>query len=232
MKYLLVVGFACEVYKKEPRARLFFNEKLIDEFYIAHQIEKKFINRLENLKHPLEPRFGKIIDEYILNTLPPLRFYSIDVDDRLKKVSISIDIDNDDSNYTNGFETHSTKLQFTVLSLLPVDRKIYEWFFIKARNKKYTTEKYAWYQKKKYNHFFSLRRDLTWLGRNGQKFDKVVGYTIGGSGYFNCEVIKKYGILLGKIQYPKYAYIYSTQPDLNQILYDKYEKHANQRNTD
>ena len=33
MKYLLVVGFHCDVYRREPRARLFFNDKLIDERY-------------------------------------------------------------------------------------------------------------------------------------------------------------------------------------------------------
>ena len=36
MRYLLVVGFACEIYRREPRARLFFNNNLIDEFYIKH----------------------------------------------------------------------------------------------------------------------------------------------------------------------------------------------------
>ena len=36
MKYLLVVGFACDVYRQEPRARIFVGNKLIDEFYIPH----------------------------------------------------------------------------------------------------------------------------------------------------------------------------------------------------
>ena len=53
MKYLLVVGVTCKVYKKEPRARLFFNEQLIDEFYIPHQDDKKnLIHPSFNLKHP------------------------------------------------------------------------------------------------------------------------------------------------------------------------------------
>ena len=34
MKYLLVVGFACDIYRQEPRARIFIRDKLIDEFYI------------------------------------------------------------------------------------------------------------------------------------------------------------------------------------------------------
>ena len=36
MKYLLVVGFACDVYRQEPRARIFVDNKLIDEFNIQH----------------------------------------------------------------------------------------------------------------------------------------------------------------------------------------------------
>ena len=38
--YLLVVGFICNVYRKEPKVRLFLNEKLIDEFNIKNRSEK------------------------------------------------------------------------------------------------------------------------------------------------------------------------------------------------
>ena len=237
MKYLLVVGFACKVYRKEPLARIFFNGQLIDEFHIPHQDDKKnLIRPIHNLKHPLEPCAGKIIDEYVENSLPSLRFYHLDADDKLQQALIRIDVYNDDNNYNNGFITKSTQLQFKVLSLLPADRKIYEWFASKSRTQRHT-DKFAWHQKKLYNAFFSLLDKTTWIGKNGQKINNFNSsdyayYNIGGSGSLHCELIKKYGILLGRFQCPKHTYIYTVKNVLHRIIYDKYEKYANQRNID
>ena len=236
MKYLLVVGFACNVYRREPRARLFFNEQLVDEFYIPHQDDKKnLIHPSINLKHPLEPYADKIINEYLENSLPSLRFYELDVNNKLQQALIRIDVDNDDSNYNNGFMTKSTQLQFKVLSLLPADRKIYEWFALKSQTQR-LTDRFVWHKKKLHNTLFSLS-DFIWIGKNGQKINnfKFVNYSyhnIGGSGSLYCELIKKYGILLGRFQCAKHTYIYKVKNDLHTILYDKYEKYANQRNTD
>ena len=237
MKYLLVVGFACDVYHQVPRARLFFNEQLIDEFYIPHHDDKKnLIHPSSNLKHPLEPYADKIMNEYLENSLPPLRFYELDVDDKLQQALIRIDVDNNDSNYSNGFMTKSTQLQFKVLSLLPADRKIYEWFVLKSRTQR-LTDRFAWHKKKLYNIFFSLLDKTTWIGKNGQKINNFSStsdayHNIGGSGSLHCELIKKYGILLGRFQCPKHTYIYTVKSSFHTIIYDKYEKYANQRNTD
>jgi hypothetical protein len=232
MKYLLVVGFHCAVYRKEPRARLFFNDQLIDEFNIKHKVENKdVINPLENLKHQLEPCEDWLYNEYLKNKLPPLRFYDIDVDDQVQQVSLKIDIDNDDNNYTNGFITKFTNLRLSVLSLLPMDRKIFECLRLKACEQKFTTEKYSWHRKTKRNNFFHLVGLVSWTGKNGQKFNNI-DFNIGGSGNFYCELIKKYRILLGKLKCPEYAYIYNLHYLVNKVLYDKYEQHENQRNTD
>ena len=237
MKYLLVVGFACDVYRREPQVRLFFNEQLIDEFRIPHlDDKKKLIHPSSTLKHPLEPYNEKIEIEYLQNKLPLLRFYELDVDDKLQQALIRIDVDNNDNNYINGFMTKFTQLQFKILSLLPADRKIYEWFALKSRNQR-LTDRFAWHRKKLYNAFFSLIDNLTWIGKNGEKINNLTfsnydSHPIGGSGSLHCELIKKYGILLGKLQYPKHAYIYTVKNGIHTIIYDKYEKYANQRNTD
>ena len=55
MRYLLVVGFNCKVYRREPQARLFFNEKLIDEFNIKHYLSSK----LPTAIHRLDPLTNK-----------------------------------------------------------------------------------------------------------------------------------------------------------------------------
>ena len=237
MRYLLVLGFTCDVYRREPRARLFFNEKLIDEFHIPHQDDKRNLtNPIDNLKHLLTPYSEKIEIEYLQNKFPTLRFYELDVDDKLQQALIRIDVDNNDSNYINGFMTKSTQLQFKILSLLPADRKIYEWFKQKAQNQRLTS-RYVWHRKKLYNALFSLIEESTWIGKNGQKFNNLAHFDndlciIGGSGSLHCKLIKKYGMLLVKFRCPKHTYIYRVRNSFHKIMYDKYEKYANQRNTD
>ena len=44
MKYLLCMGFFCNVYKVEPKVRIFLNDILIDEVTLEHQ-DKIFANR-------------------------------------------------------------------------------------------------------------------------------------------------------------------------------------------
>ena len=232
MKYLLVLGFSCKVYKKEPRIRLFFNEQLIDEFNISNYPKSiNFIRNVEkilNLKHPLEPYAEKTIIKYIKDFMPPLRFYNLNIEDQLQRSHIRIDVDNNDNNYNNGFMTKSTLLQFKILSLLPADRKIYEWFKLKAWNQRYT-HKYAWHCKKPTNNFFILQDGSTWLGKN-QQLTPIFDHDIGGSGSLHCELIKKYGILLNKFPNPKQKYIYGVMDNIHKLIYDKYEQHANQGN--
>ena len=230
MKYLLVIGFHCEVYRREPRARIFVDDKLIDEFYISHYTDPIYVNKAVDLKHQLDPYNKR---KYLEKSIP-LRFYHLDIEDRLQQTHICIEIDNNDSNYNNGFINKSTLLQFRILSLLPADRKIYEWFRQKAQNQRFTY-RYAWYHRKCTNNFFTLQNKATWIGINQQKvfdYDDAFNCDIGGSGSLHCELIKKYGILLKKLPDPKQTYIYGVSNDLHSLIYDKYEQHANQRNTD
>jgi hypothetical protein len=232
MRYLLVVGFSCKVYKKEPRIRLFFNEQLIDEFNVSNYPKSiNFtgdVNKILNLKHPLEPYTLKTTIKYIKDFMPPLRFYNLNVEDQLQRSQIRIDVDNNDNNYNNGFMTKSTLLQFKILSLLPADRKIYEWFKLKSWNQKYT-HKYAYYWKKPSNNFFMLQFGSTWLGKNQRSL--IAMHDIGGSGSLHCELIKKYGILLPKLLNPKQKYIYVVTDPIHKLIYDKYEQYANQRSS-
>ena len=102
MRYLLVLGLFCNVYRKKPRIRLFFNNQLVDEFNMPHQPKNKnLINPRINLKHLLQPLTQKMQIEYAEKCLPPLLFYHIDVDNQITQTQIRIDIDNNDSNYNN-----------------------------------------------------------------------------------------------------------------------------------
>ena len=239
MKYLLVVGFSCNVYQREPRARLYFNNQLIDEFFIQRHAENKnFINPYKNIKHTVEsiPRQKQI--EYYQKSLPFLRFYELNINRELRQANIKIDIDNNDNNYTNGFISRNTLLQGRVLSLLPLDKGIHDWFVHQLLYKR-NSYRYPWFHKSKINEFFNLIPSAEWQGNNGQKiihtgsgsqyFDPL---NIGGSGSLHCALIKKYGLLMPILSIPDKSYVYRIQTLINNIIYDKYKQYANQRNTD
>jgi hypothetical protein len=238
MRYLLVVGFFCDIYRREPRARLFFNDQLIDEFNIKNQTEIKNLKQpWREIKHPLEPISIKDCREHYIKSLPILRFYELDVDKQLKQTSVRVDILNDDSNFTNGFISKSTLLKFSFLSLFPVDKKIYKWFNEK-KNDRRNSSKYPWYRRDRINYFFTANHNLynkiIWVGNNLQKIQgdvikEMKLYSIGGSGSLHCEFIKKYGILLPRFLDPIRPYIYSIDSFFHDVIYAKYEHYVNQR---
>jgi hypothetical protein len=41
MRQLLMLGFYCEVYKREPLCRVYVNDVLLDEFNIPHTPQKE-----------------------------------------------------------------------------------------------------------------------------------------------------------------------------------------------
>jgi hypothetical protein len=244
MKYLLVAGFACDVYRQEPRARIFFNDKLIDEFNIKNYNNDSVILSYKQKylieRHLLEPSSDKIHTEHRLNLLPPLRFYELEIDNSLHQAIVRIDINNDDSNYVNGFITKSTLLQFRILSLFPFDKKITEWFLQKFCEKR-NSYRYPWYRRTRLNNFFNCEttyyNKLLWIGKNGKKIEGdntpfMKMHNIGGSGSLFCKFFKKYGILVEEFLENKKSYLYNTSIKFTKFIYDKYEQHENQRNTD
>ena len=234
MKYLLVVGFACDIYRQEPRARIFVGDKLIDEFYIPHHkdILPNVIKEFQQNKHILQP-FSRIEEFNIqINNFPPLRFYEVEIDTTLNQAELRIEIKNSDSNYTNGFITNSTLIKLQLCYFFPLHQKLLL-RFKGIRNKNRQTQNYAWYRLDK-NYIFDLAvNGLCWQGKNGQIVDSkryyLTKYKLGGDGVFTCELVKKYQILINKLTK-------SNKYNFDTILVDyflnKYEQHENQRNTD
>ena len=234
MKYLLVVGFACDIYRQEPRARIFIRDKLIDEFYILPHKDTScpaMKNFAQNL-HILQPFSRSAGDNIQINNFPPLRFYEIEIDTTLDQTELRIEIENSDSNYTNGFITNSTLIKIQVCYFFPLNQKLLL-RFKEIKNKNRSTQKYAWYRDNK-NRIFDLAfNGLYWQGKNGQIVDSDVDllmcYDLGGDGVFTCELVKKYQILMRK---PKKSYRYNFENRLIDYFINKYEQHENQRNTD
>jgi len=235
MKYLLVLGFACDVYRQKPRARIFFGDKLIDEYYIPHHKDTlpTVIKKIQQDKHILQPFVGDFTNIKIKN-FPPLRFYEIDIDTTLDRAELRIEIKNSDSNYTNGFITNSTLIKLQVCYFFPLHQKLLL-RFREIKNKNRLTQNYAWYWVYRNYYIFDLvvNRSLCWQGKNGKIVGSdrhyLEGHSLGGDGVFTCELVKKYQILINK---PKKSNRYNFDYRLIDFFLNKYKQHENQRNTD
>jgi len=226
MKYLLVVGFACDVYRQEPRARIFVGNKLIDEFYIPHHKDTltPAIKKFRQDKQLLQP-FSELERVNIqIKNFPSLRFYEVEIDTTLNREQLRIEIKNSDSNNTNGFITNSTLIRFQVCYFFPLHQKLLL-RLTKIKNK-IRLQNYAWCRSDKNQIFDLVFNGLYWQGKNRQF---LIEYTLGGDGVFTCELVKKYQILISKL---KKSSRYSFNSLLINYLLDKYQQHAHQRNTD
>ena len=234
MKYLLVLGFACDVYRQKPRARIFIGNKLIDEFYIP--CHKDTLNpAMENFwknKHRLEPFSQSEWTNINIKNFPPLRFYLVKIDPTLDRTELRIEIENSDSNNTNGFITKSTLLTLTVCCFFPLHKKLLL-RLNEIKNKNRLIQNYAWYRSSKNWIFNLIMNGLHWQEKNVQIFNSnrynLSAYSLGGDGVFTCELVKKYQILINKIKKSN-RYIFDNI--LIDYFLNKYEQHENQRNTD
>lgn len=232
MRYLLVVGFSCDVFKQEPQARIFVADQLIDEFKISkhndtlNTAKKKFFQN----KHILQPFLMSEIKNILIKNFPPLRFYSVEIGNTLDGTELSIEIENRGSNQTNGFMTKSTLIKLQVCFFFPLDQKLLSRLQeIKKKNR--ILQNYAWYRGDENIIFDLMTNGLCWQGKNGQMIKPnrygLANYKIGGDGVFKCELVKKYQILINKTKKP---YRHTFDNIILDYLLNKYIGYANQRN--
>ena len=232
MKYLLVVGFICNVYKQEPRARIFVGNTLIDEFQVFHHKDTFLPFYWEFLKdkHILQPFAQYQLNNIKNKNLPPLRLYEIEMDIALDRTTLRIEIENNDSNYSNGFMTASTLLQLRNCYFFPIDQRLLD-KLVAIKNKNRLTEHYAWYRRD-FNRIFELSRNGIYWKSTDLKNDTQAAirynntFSVGGNGEFICELKKKYGIFI-----PTFDCAYRHIFDEIEIdfLIDKYKQNAHQR---
>jgi hypothetical protein len=118
--------------------------------------------------------------------LPQLKFYQVNLRNFPLENNIKLMIKNSDSNYNNGFMTKSTLLKFHTFCLFPTDN--YEWVLEKIKSGILDLKKnHA--ESKMYNLVPSTR----WFNKDNKCIEDIAHKTIGGSGFFSCEVYKKYG---------------------------------------
>ncbi len=237
MRYLLVVGFSCSVYKQEPRARIHVNDQLIDEFHISHTSKNCIIEENKFYKiTPLEPFSREEILNIKIKNFPDLKFYEVEIDEKVKHVSLRININNNDNNYSNGFITHSTLIKLKVCYFFPFNKRLL--LRLKEIRDKYLFSKnYSWYRNSRNFIFDLVANGMCWKGTNGEFIDKKKSYlsqndtgniSIGGDGEYSAILKKKYRVLMPKLAR---AYRYQLDWKLLNYFFDKYFQYANQRNS-
>jgi len=226
MRYLLVVGFACEVYRKEPQARIFVGDRLVDEFSIPHSPSSVYpaLCELKKKFHPLQPFARAPIYDRWMKNHPPLKFYELEIDGKITNLSLRIDMHNHDSNYTNGYMTRSTLIRLEACAFFPLHPELLlRLQKIKARG--LISKNYAWYRTYKNFVFDLVQNGMCWQEANGLNITNTSVHTIGGDGVFVCELTKKYGILMPTLAR---ACRHHFSLLVTNYLLDKYQQHAHQ----
>lgn len=111
MRQLLILGFYCGVYQREPLCRVYVNDVLVDEFNIPHTPRKEveFI--------PLDPKFFNIHFNRLQSNPPFLKYIELD-NGETDALDIRVEIQNNNNNYANGFMTNHTRVMLSQCFLL------------------------------------------------------------------------------------------------------------------
>ena len=198
MSYLLCLGFISYQYKKEPTVRLFVDDIFIDEFELCKSHDSKLFKNNKNIDHTptikgknteyynseytnylkqLDPSvpwnmFKKVLkyNKCPLRSDMSLRFYKLHDHFIKKSKNIRLEIQSNDSNFTNGFMTSSTTYSLRVAYLIP--QEIY-------KNPKKYFQKYD-QQVKQYNR---NHKDQHEIKQNFIDFDNTGSPNVGDENY-------------------------------------------------
>ena len=226
MRQLLILGFYCGVYQREPLCRVYVNDVLVDEFNIPHTPRKdaEFI--------PLDPI-------YFTNSLRlqsnPLFLKYIEFDDAgADSLDVVIKIQNNDNNHANGFMSRYTYVTLSLCYLASkkalenIDNILNNFKFNRKNWEKYNRDIVHYYADDKCKIFENF------VGVIETNFPgiqvKTNGYRIGTSGHYHLTVKKKLGFWRTSRNCSKGIWRAGHDKEVK-YLYDKYKQHEDQRNS-
>jgi hypothetical protein len=205
MKYVLILSFRAQIYRYEPRVRVYFRDVMIDEFHVP---EHKF----DDIRKPM------------------IHSYVVEVPRELKETEIKLKILNHDNNWTNGFMTKDTNIWLEEIHFFPepamknlynfnsranpIHRRMED---IKLRliGNDNTQEKNGMFNLIEYVSFHRIEGL-----HKGEEVKNIKHLKFGGSGYYSVKLYKKYGMLIAKnMQYPRKFWI--KRPAFIQKVYDR-----------
>lgn len=125
MKYILVLSFLFKKYKKPLNLRIFSDSTLIDDLNLCDKISLKEVDRR---KTSIKYRKFDELDFYYVSKQPPRRKSKVyypekilvyEINDSILGGEIRIEVDDHDTNYTNGFMTESNLFRIENIFLFP-----------------------------------------------------------------------------------------------------------------
>jgi len=176
-QWILTLGFKCEIYSKEPLVRLYVNNILHDEFNIP-----EFSFDKEN---------------------PLLKCYVFKYKELPNNLNIQLKVSNNDNNYNNGFMTKLTNIKLSNFYFFPHNA---HGFFKRVKELKDKRIKFSKTDKKdiKSNVLFNLLNNTSWTQTEGNHKGTTQSgaFHTAGSGYYETNLYKKYGLLINKTENP------------------------------
>ena len=254
MRQLLMLGFYCEVYRREPRCRVYVNDILLDEFNIPHTPYKDVWTADMELDPKIEYREQVELQSNILF----LKYLELDDADK-NSLDIKIEIQNNDNNYSNGFMNKYTRVMLSqcwIASIKCLDNcdDIHNrWkynthnydhsctgsiaqYYAKATN--YIFDNLAMYAdlyfpyitQKQYSieHLKTFFHDYQYLPRLWQ--ESPCRCWVGSNGYFCIHLRKKLGFWRHSTDRRRGSQ-FSFEINLIKYLYDKYKSYEDTRST-
>ena len=235
MRQLLMLGFYCEVYRREPLCRVYVNDVLVDEFNIPQ------IDQVQAKVDPLDPLDPQRLENFITN--PPFIKY-IEFDDAdADALDVVLKIQNDDNNHANGFMSKYT--QITLSHLFLASKKVLEnidelknnFKFSRKNWKKFNCDILDFYSNSNRNelfaNFFEKISSIAFNFPNTRFISNtnLTMYKIGTSGHLHLTLKKKLGFWRSSIGRCRGSWGRGYVGHVK-YLYDKYKQHEDKRSND
>jgi hypothetical protein len=231
MRQLLMLGFYCEVYRREPLCRIYINDVLVDEFNIP---QSDRVDIETDVLDPLDPR--RYLENFITN--PPFIKY-IEFDDAdADSLDVLLEIQNDDNNYTNGFMSRYTHI--TLSHLFLISKKVLENINTLTNNFKFSQKNWEKYKRNIVDYYANNNRNQIFGNLvpnvklnfpdicSGDLFKGA--YKIGSSGHYCFTLEKKLGFWRDR-ETGHESHWRLGPVDTVKYFYDKYKQHEDQRSS-
>ena len=123
MSYMLGLSFKYHRYRQDAIVEIYADERLVDEFRLSENINYKTII-YEADDCPFDPKSlynynPNDSEDYNAVLIIPEKLFLFEIDEAYLERSIRVEVKNSNSNYTNGFITEYSYMQFCQIFLLP-----------------------------------------------------------------------------------------------------------------
>jgi hypothetical protein len=233
MRQLLILGFYCEVYRREPLCRIYVNDMLVDEFNIAqcYQVQAKV--------DPLDPSYNEKRLQHFITNPPFLKCIEFD-DAGADSLDVVLRIQNDDNNYANGFMSKYTYIVLSDIYLISkkvlenIDSIVNYYKFNRKNWRKYnanTIDYYAYSHRPELIENFTRYAACNFPDIRLESNQGINAHRIGTSGSFHLSLVKKLGFW--RTGNSNFKGVWGLGRDnIVKYIYDKYKNYEDTRTTD